>query len=60
MMTPGFRKTIRLCRNFEQLRRTIGHQMLFGECWRAVHQSHQLDYSLSLVQITDGEICGCQ
>jgi hypothetical protein len=40
----------------EQLRRTIGHQMLFSECRRAVHQGHQLDDSLNLVQITDGEI----
>src|SRR6202042_1203955 len=25
----------------EKLRSPIGHQMLFGECWSAVHQHHQ-------------------
>ena len=40
----------------EQLRRTIGHEMLFGECWRAVHQAHKLDDSADVVQITDGKI----
>src|SRR5579871_5247708 len=44
----------------EQFRRAIRHKVLLRECWRAVHQAHKLDDSPDVVQITDGEIQGCQ
>jgi hypothetical protein len=38
---------------FEEFRRAIGHDVLFGKSWRAIYQYHQLRNAFDSRQIAD-------
>src|SRR5919106_2558460 len=57
--TPGVRAA--LTKHFlEELRRAVGHDVLFGERWNAIDQNQQLDQPPHSIQVASRRVQGAQ